>query len=272
MVHIPSVSRLVLKEIDDQSRVLYQKLRKDTSYRLKVSKFLENTLVHESINNSLGIEGYRANGNVKNGEYRQKFAKLKNAWLSICDAPLTLFNQDFGLYSIQINAMLTDDDVFSGYRQIDVELNREIVGDEQISKPPWELVPKYMDELQELLVEKQPVLQKSIKKKKKNKAPAPGYSPIHPVEYSALVHQSLAFIHPFEDGTGRCARLVGNYYLKEYGLPCVSINLRERAFYFGLLEKGHAGIIENDPTKGREFYEFIASKVNINLERVLKEA
>jgi len=39
-------------------------------------------------------------------------------------------------------------------------------------------------------------------------------SKMSPIEISARIHQNLVFIHPFENGNGRWARLVTNIYLK----------------------------------------------------------
>jgi Fic-DOC domain mobile mystery protein B len=40
-------------------------------------------------------------------------------------------------------------------------------------------------------------------------------SKMDPVEVSARIHQKLVYIHPFENGNGRWARLVTNVYLKQ---------------------------------------------------------
>ncbi|MBI4208502.1 MAG: Fic family protein [Deltaproteobacteria bacterium] len=38
-------------------------------------------------------------------------------------------------------------------------------------------------------------------------------------ELSARLHHRLVWIHPFENGNGRWARLIMNIHLKKYNLP-----------------------------------------------------
>ena len=46
---------------------------------------------------------------------------------------------------------------------------------------------------------------------------------LHPVEYSAWLHERLVSIHPFVDGNGRTARLLMNLALLQAGYNIVSI-------------------------------------------------
>ncbi|MFA4888207.1 MAG: Fic family protein [Candidatus Omnitrophota bacterium] len=75
----------------------------------------------------------------------------------------------------------------------------------------------------------------------------------HPVEYSALVHKEIAFIHPFIDGNGRVARLSMNLILlqKSYCIAIIPPILRRD--YIQALEKAH--------TDDKGFREFIAGAV-----------
>lgn len=75
----------------------------------------------------------------------------------------------------------------------------------------------------------------------------------HPVEYCALVHKEIAFIHPFIDGNGRVARLSMNLILlqKDYCIAIIPPILR--GDYIQALEKAHRD------DKG--FREFIAGAV-----------
>lgn len=61
----------------------------------------------------------------------------------------------------------------------------------------------------------------------------------HPVEYSALAHKGLVFIHPFIDGNGRIARLLMNLILlqKSYCITIIPPILRRD--YIQALEKAH---------------------------------
>lgn len=75
----------------------------------------------------------------------------------------------------------------------------------------------------------------------------------HPVEYSALAHKELVFIHPFVDGNGRVARLLMNLILlqKDYVIAIIPPILRRE--YIQALEKAH--------TDDKPFIEFIARTV-----------
>jgi Fic family protein len=75
----------------------------------------------------------------------------------------------------------------------------------------------------------------------------------HPVEYCALVHKEIAFIHPFIDGNGRVARLLMNLIVlqKGYGVAIIPPLLRRE--YIQALEKAHVD--------DKDFREFIARAV-----------
>lgn len=75
----------------------------------------------------------------------------------------------------------------------------------------------------------------------------------HPVEYSAIAHQELVFIHPFIDGNGRVARLLMNLILLQKGYCIAIIPPILRRDYINALEKAH--------TDDKDFREFIARAV-----------
>jgi len=75
----------------------------------------------------------------------------------------------------------------------------------------------------------------------------------HPVTFSALVHRTFVFIHPFIDGNGRVARLLMNLVLLQSGFVIAIIPPILRAQYIELLEKA--------PTDSNPFIEFIANRV-----------
>lgn len=75
----------------------------------------------------------------------------------------------------------------------------------------------------------------------------------HPVEYSALVHKEIAFIHPFIDGNGRVARLAMNLILLQKGYCIAVIPPILRGDYIQALEKARAD--------DKSFREFIAGAV-----------
>lgn len=75
----------------------------------------------------------------------------------------------------------------------------------------------------------------------------------HPVEYSAIAHKELVFIHPFVDGNGRVGRLLMNLILLQTGYCLAIIPPILRRDYIDALEKAH--------TDDREFIRFIAKTV-----------
>ncbi len=76
---------------------------------------------------------------------------------------------------------------------------------------------------------------------------------LHPVDYSAIAHKELVFIHPFVDGNGRVTRLFMNLILLQKGYCIAIIPPILRRDYINALEKAH--------TNDSEFREFIARAV-----------
>lgn len=60
---------------------------------------------------------------------------------------------------------------------------------------------------------------------------------MHPVEFSALVHQKFVYVHPFVDGNGRVARLLMNLALMRAGWTLAIIPPICRHEYIATLEK-----------------------------------
>ncbi len=75
----------------------------------------------------------------------------------------------------------------------------------------------------------------------------------HPVEYAAIAHKELVFIHPFIDGNGRVSRLLMNLILLQTGYCLAIIPPILRRDYINALEKAH--------TDDKEFQRFIARTV-----------
>ncbi|MDD5476635.1 MAG: Fic family protein [Candidatus Omnitrophica bacterium] len=75
----------------------------------------------------------------------------------------------------------------------------------------------------------------------------------HPVEYSAIAHKELVFVHPFVDGNGRVARLLMNLILLQKGYCLAVIPPILRRDYINALEKAH--------TDDKDFRKFIAERV-----------
>ena len=76
----------------------------------------------------------------------------------------------------------------------------------------------------------------------------------HPVEFAALAHKELVFIHPFVDGNGRVARLLMNLILLQSGYSTAIVPPVMRAQYIQALERAH----EDDA----EFVQLIAAMVS----------
>ncbi len=64
---------------------------------------------------------------------------------------------------------------------------------------------------------------------------------LHPVEFSALLHHKLAYIHPFWDGNGRTARLVMNILIMSKGYPIAVILKNDRKRYYRVLSLADDG-------------------------------
>jgi Fic family protein len=76
---------------------------------------------------------------------------------------------------------------------------------------------------------------------------------MHPVEYAAIAHKELVFIHPFIDGNGRVARLLMNLILLQKNYCIAIIPPILRSDYINALEKAH--------TDDSGFKEFIAKNL-----------
>ena len=57
------------------------------------------------------------------------------------------------------------------------------------------------------------------------------------IEKAAWIHAEFVKIHPFQDGNGRTARLIMNYFLLTHGMPPTSIKRKNRQEYFVSLEE-----------------------------------
>jgi len=80
---------------------------------------------------------------------------------------------------------------------------------------------------------------------------ADNYEKLHPIVLAAEVHRKMVYIHPFDDGNGRCTRLCMNVLLMQNGyLPC-SISPALRLDYINSLEAGRNG-------NTNEFIRFVA--------------
>ncbi|XP_006870489.1 PREDICTED: adenosine monophosphate-protein transferase FICD [Chrysochloris asiatica] len=85
---------------------------------------------------------------------------------------------------------------------------------------------------------------------------------LHPVEFAALVHYKLVYIHPFIDGNGRTSRLLMNVILMQAGYPPITIRKEQRSEYYHVLEIANDGDV-------RPFIRFIAKCTETTLDTLL---
>lgn len=76
---------------------------------------------------------------------------------------------------------------------------------------------------------------------------------LHPVVFAAQLHKRFVFVHPFEDGNGRVARLIMNLALLQEGYLLAVVPPVLRNEYIQLLESAH---VDDGP-----FMEFIAERL-----------
>ncbi|XP_074494101.1 protein adenylyltransferase FICD [Sebastes fasciatus] len=85
---------------------------------------------------------------------------------------------------------------------------------------------------------------------------------LHPVEYAALAHYKLVYVHPFVDGNGRTSRLLMNLGLMQARYPPITIRKEQRAEYYGALDTANEGDV-------RPFIRFIARCTEMTLDTLL---
>lgn len=85
---------------------------------------------------------------------------------------------------------------------------------------------------------------------------------LHPVEYAALAHYKLVYVHPFVDGNGRTSRLLMNLVLMQARYPPITIRKEQRAEYYAALDTANEGDV-------RPFIRFIAKCTEITLDTLL---
>ncbi|KAK5871463.1 hypothetical protein PBY51_004345 [Eleginops maclovinus] len=85
---------------------------------------------------------------------------------------------------------------------------------------------------------------------------------MHPVEYAALAHYKLVYVHPFVDGNGRTSRLLMNLVLMQARYPPITIRKEQRAEYYAALDTANEGDV-------RPFIRFIAKCTEMTLDTLL---
>lgn len=85
---------------------------------------------------------------------------------------------------------------------------------------------------------------------------------LHPVEFAALAHYKLVYVHPFVDGNGRTSRLLMNLILMKARYPPITIRKEQRAEYYAALDTANEGDV-------RPFIRFIAKCTEMTLDTLL---
>ncbi|KAG9354944.1 hypothetical protein JZ751_001657 [Albula glossodonta] len=85
---------------------------------------------------------------------------------------------------------------------------------------------------------------------------------LHPVEFAALAHYKLVYVHPFVDGNGRTSRLLMNLILMQARYPPITIRKEQRAEYYNTLDTANEGDV-------RPFIRFIAKCTEMTLDTLL---
>lgn len=88
---------------------------------------------------------------------------------------------------------------------------------------------------------------------------------LHPVQLAAEFHYRFVYIHPFDDGNGRVARLIMNYILLKNNYPPVIIKSEDKESYLTALQKADTGDIVS-------LIEYIEMQSIRSLELSLKAA
>jgi Fic family protein len=125
------------------------------------------------------------------------------------------------------------------YRQFDIQVKGA-----GFTPPPFYLVPDEMKELVGFI----------------NQNPGE----LRPIELAAHAHYYLAWIHPFEDGNGRIARLLLNLILIRNGYPFAVIRNVDRKKYLETLRRADLGEFE-------PFLNFVARCAEQTLDLYLLE-
>jgi hypothetical protein len=90
-----------------------------------------------------------------------------------------------------------------------------------------------------------------------------------PLEGAIKAHLSLALIQPFDSANKRTARLIQDRLLYESGLPPAVIQAGEARFYLDMLCKTAIPYQDRDMDGQKQFYNYVASKVNNGLDEIL---
>jgi Fic family protein len=88
---------------------------------------------------------------------------------------------------------------------------------------------------------------------------------VNPIFLAAEFHYKFIWIHPFDDGNGRTARILMNFILMKFNFPPVIIKTEDKTNYFAALQLADAGNIE-------AFIEYISQNLVRSLEIMIAGA
>jgi len=91
---------------------------------------------------------------------------------------------------------------------------------------------------------------------------------IHPVERAAMAHLYLTGIQPFSSGNKRAGTLFQNRILYGSELPVAVVQPGEHETYITLLDRALMSWKRGTKAPRKDFYNFIAGKVNIALDNI----
>ena len=233
---------------------IYSKLnsiRQRSDFQLRLNNGCMNALEKEALNHSARIEYPISNPRSKKGrksEYRRALRNLENSWREAKSYSGEI-NEEF----IQSTCAVLAPNITSGKKTPYRDVRVYITGSQHIPPAP----EKVGREIRRML-ESNNKLNSGLEK-------------------AFHLHYHGVRIHPFVDGNGRTFRLIQNIILRREGLPPTIIYEGERNYYFDLLNKADIGYKHNKTgdriklSKGElEFYNFLASKVNIALDRMIE--
>jgi len=93
----------------------------------------------------------------------------------------------------------------------------------------------------------------------------------NPLEGAIYAHLAFALTQPFSEGNKRTARLVQDKLLDDAGLPPAIISAGEGKFYLDLIKRTASAYRDEDLAEQRQFYDYMASKVNNGLDDILDD-
>lgn len=249
------VDKNILRDIDRNLRVIQSQ---DTNYRClfynrrrdylqKLANF-HSAALEEPISAKLALyEGSRGKSHRK--ILKENQVAIRTAWRILHNAENPIDEETWK----RVNGIiLTNGDLESQgtpYRTERVSLGL------QYTPPSYTKVPELMlglaTKLQQLEEEKK----------------------VHPVEIAIDAHFGIASTQPFPDGNKRTARLVQGRILEKNGYPVPVIAFGERELYLKFFDEAAYAVSDSKERfynpKLTNFADYIASKVNLSLERIL---